>query len=455
MPITRRRSRLQLHRHPVLAGLGLLLAGTNAVPAAAAPVLVTGDPVLYWNEVLMTGLSGSPTVQSRSYAMVSVAMFDAVNATLGSPNRAYLSGIANAGGDTRAAASVAAHDVLVHLNPARAAEFGAALANSLALVPDGAAKSNGIATGAAYAAAMIAGRSADGSTAVVPYTPSGLPGHWAPTPGVTTPAVPQYANVAPWLMGSPSQFRAGPPPAITSAEYAVAYNEVMAIGSATSTIRTADQTAAAQFWAASAGNAPWVRAGIDQAQTNGLSTIQNAELFALLATGIADATIATWNTKYFYDYWRPITGIRAGDSDGNAGTVGDANWQSLIAAPGHPSYLSAHAAVAGAAASILQSRLGSGDRFCLTAAANTLCWDSFALAAQNAADSRLWGGIHWRFDNEAGLALGRTAAANALADGRLAAVPEPATWTMLILGFGLLGGALRRPRTHIAVTYNR
>jgi hypothetical protein len=402
----------------------------------------------------MTGLAGSPTVQSRGYAMVSVAMFDAANATLNKPNRSYFD-VPSVSGDTRAAVSVAAHDVLVHLNPAKAAEFDAALSASLALVGDGQAKLDGIATGAAFAAAVITGRAADGSNVMVPYPPTGLPGNWSPTPpGFGSPALPQYANVTPWLMTSPSEFTPGPPPALDSAEYTAAHLEVMELGALASASRTPEQTEAAHFWASAAGNAPWVRAGIDQAQINGLSTLENAELFALLATGIADAVIATWNAKYDYDYWRPITAIQNAGIDGNPNKIGDPSWASLINAPAHPSYVSAHAAVAGAASAILEAQLGVGDPFCLTAAATSSCWDTFADAAQDAADSRLWGGIHWRFDNEAGLDLGRTVALNTIGDGRFgAAVPEPSTWALMLIGFGLIGGALRRPRRRVAIRY--
>ena len=424
---------------------------TPAVPASGGTVLVTGDPVLYWNELLMSGIAGPPVVQSRSYAMVNVAMFDAVNATYNNPDRAYYANIANAGGDTRAAASVAAHDVLVHLNPAKAAEFDAALFASLALVADGQAKTDGIATGAAFAAAAIAGRLNDGSSVMGSYSPTGLPGDWAPTPpGFAPPLMPQYANVTPWLMSSPAEFLPGPPPALTSAEYTAAYLEVMELGSATSATRTADQSDAAVFWA----NSPfgtWFRAGSDQSQIDGLTTLENAELFALLSIGIADAAIATWNAKFVYDFWRPVTAIQNADTDGNPDTIQVDDWASWIVAPPHPSYTSGHSALSNAAATVLTEKLGAGDGFCLTAAGINRCFGDFASAAQEAASSRLWGGIHWSFDNEAGLAIGRAAALNALTDGRFDAVPEPDTWAMMIVGFGLLGGAMRRRRQRTAL----
>jgi hypothetical protein len=427
-----------------IASVGLGLAGGQA---AAAVVPVTGDPVLFWNQVLSTGLAGSPTVTSRGFAMVDVAIYEAANATSGFTGQSYLAPLATPGGDTRAATSQAAHDVLVSLNPAKAAEFDAALAASLALIPDGAAKTDGIATGSAIAALTIASRVGDGSTAVVPYSPSGGIGDYALTPpGLAPASLPQWGDVEPWLMTSDSQFRPGPPPAVGSPEYIAAYNEVMTLGALGSAIRTADQTASAIFWAGAAGDGAWVQAGIDAALGETMSSLQYASTFALLTTTLADAAIAVWDAKYEYDYWRPITAIRLGDLDGVDATTGDATWTSLIAAPPHPSYMSAHAAVAGAASTILASAFGDVGAFCLTAGGNSRCWDSFSGSATDAANSRLWGGIHWSFDNATGLATGQQLAQFAIAGNAFDAVPEPTTWAMMIFGFAGIGAVLRRRR---------
>ena len=431
----------------VVAASATIFPILASTPAYASTEPVTGDPVLYWHEVLQTALTGSPTVQSRGYAMVSVALHDAVNASLGKPNKAYIPHIAATGGDTRAAAAVAARNVLVHLNPAKTAEFDAALANSLALVPNGTAKTAGMNTGAAISAAVIANRTGDGSASISGYVPSGLPGRWAPTPpGFAPAAVPQYAQVDPWFMTAPTQFRAAAPPAIESVAYANAFLEVRDIGAAGSLIRTSDQTNAALFWAGANGTGPWIRAGIDQAQAAGLSTLQNAALFARLSTAVADATIATWDTKYFYDYWRPVTAIRRADEDGNALTIADPGWTPLIGTPPHPSYLSAHGAVGGAAATILASTFGAGGNFCLVAGGNTRCWNGFEAAALDGANSRLWGGIHWRFDNENGLALGQAVGRFTLSRAVFGAVPEPSAWTLMIVGFGIIGAKARSRR---------
>ncbi len=424
------------------AAVAIIGSGMGFGGAASATVPVTGDPVLFWNEVLMTGLVGSPTVTSRGYAMVGVALHDAVNATVGKPNVSYLGNIPTPGGDTRAAASVAARDVLAYLTPSKVADFDAALIASLALIPDGPAKSAGMATGAKIALATIANRAADGSTAVVSYTPTGLPGDYALTGAPA--AVPQWAYVDPWHLTTVDQYRPPAPPALGSPEYAAAFNLVKEIGAAGSLTRTADQSAAAQFWVGAAGTGPWLRAAIDAAEANGLSSLENASIMALLTTSVADAVISVWDAKYYYDFWRPITAIQNAHLDGDAATVAHATWTSFIGVPPHPSYMSGHSAVAGAAAGILKASFGAGAPFCLTAAGATRCWSNYDDAATDAANSRLWGGIHWSFDNDAGLAAGYAIAQYATRMDAFAAVPEPATWTMMITGFGLAGAFLRR-----------
>lgn len=411
----------------------------TAVPAAA--VAPNGNPVLFWNE-LMLGTSYNPG-QTRPAAMLGIALHDTVNATLGRPNVPFLGMIPVAGGDTRAATAVAARNLLVSLIPGRAAEFNAALVTQLALVPDGAAKTAGMATGATIAAATLANRATDGAFAVVPYTPSGLPGRWAPTPpGFTPPVQPQQAVMKTWLGMANDQFRLGPPPTLDSAEYTAAFNEVKAIG-AVGSARTADQSQSARFWAAGGGPGPWIKALIDQAEARGMSTLDSAAAIGRLATGIGDGVIAVWDTKFHYDYWRPVTAIRAADTDGNPDTAADGGWTPFINTPAHPSYVSGHATVGGAAATILGAQFGDATEFCLTAGGINRCFTSFSAAAEDGAMSRLWGGIHWRFDNERGLDLGRNVGEYALAANAFGVVPEPAAWAMLIAGFGLVGAAQR------------
>src|SRR4030095_6267439 len=207
--------------------------------------------------------------------------------TTGNPAGNFVQGTTTFGGDTRAATAVVAYNVLVAVNPAKTADHTAALHVSLALVPDGPAKTAGIATGTAIATATLAFRANDGSTAVVPYSPTGAIGHWAPTPPGFLPAVaPQWGDQTPWVLTSGDQFRPPPPPNIGSIAYAAAYNEVMAVGSANSQTRTGDQTTAALFWAGTGGVQQWVQAGVAIADDANLSTIENARLFALLTVSV-------------------------------------------------------------------------------------------------------------------------------------------------------------------------
>jgi len=422
-----------------LISAGLLL---GAFPATAA-ITVTDDPILFWNDLAIKSVGGSAPAQARAIAMMNTAMYDAVNRTSNGHGNYYNLGVSAPGGNSRAAAAQAAHDVLVAVNPSQAASYDAALASSLAQVGAGASKSNGVATGAAYASAMLAARSNDGSTAVVSYVPGMLPGQWRPTPpGYPPAAVPQWGGVTPFLMTSGSQFRPAAPPSLDSAEYLAAYNEVKEIGSATSATRTADQTNSALFWDQSNGTT-WIRIGVDVIADDGLSTFRNAQVMAKLSTAVADSLIAGFDAKYTYNFWRPVTAIREGDNDGIVDTIGDASWSPLFGTPAHPGYPSTHSLQSGAASTVLLS-LVQDQAFCDTIALDTRCFTGIGEAAQDAANSRLWGGIHFRFDNEIGLATGQTIGQWALNQAAFNAVPEPASWALMITGFGLTGGVLRR-----------
>lgn len=424
-----------------------------ATPATAA-ITIASDPILYWNDIAIrfaTAFSpGGAPVQAKAYAMVNIAMHDAVNATRGNPNRGYLTGVITPGGDSRAAAAQAAHDVLVALNPANSAQYATSLADSLALIGSGSAKTNGIATGAAYAAAVIANRVGDGSAIPGSYVSTNAPGDYRLTPGVAAAALPAWGNVRPFVLSSANEVPVGPPPALGSAEYAAAYNEVKEIGSINSLTRTLDQTNSALFWDISNGGT-WIRAGLVVAEDEGLDTLGFAGVFATLATGIADASIAIFDAKYDYRLWRPITAIQLGDIDGNDATIADTSWNSLFASPGHPSYISGHSGISGVASTILQSYFGDDESFAFSIGTDTRSFTSLSQAELDAANSRLWGGIHFRFDNDAGLALGRGVGASVLRRGIFAPVPEPSSWAMMIIGFAAVGASLRRRRVGTAL----
>jgi hypothetical protein len=421
------------------------LAVIAATPATAA-ITVESDPILYWNQTMVGLVVASPPAQTRVYAMVNIAMHDAVNATVGRPNHSYLKGVGISGGDSRAAASQAARNVLVALDPANTAQYDAALAASLALVPDGPAKTNGVANGAAHAAAILAKRATDGATASFPHVPGANPGDWRPTPPAFAPgALPHWGGVDPFLMTTGDQFRPAPPPALDSAEYAAAYDEVKEIGALGSATRTADQTASALFWDAANGS-PWLRIGLLVGEDEALDTIGFARSYALLTTSLADALIAGFDAKYEYTLWRPVTAIQLGDTDGNDATLGDAMWQSLFPAPAHPSYLSTHSALSGAGAGVLIAMFGDTQAFEFAIGGDSRAFTGLEQAALDGANSRLWGGIHFGFDNAAGLATGYGISQWALAGRAFNPVPEPATWAMLLLGFVTVGLMTLRKR---------
>jgi hypothetical protein len=419
---------------------------------ATAQVAPGGDPVLYWNQTAMANIDGDPGLGGRAYAMVNIAVHDAINATVGSPDRSYTGSVANGGGDTRAAASVAAHDVLVNLYPTKTAAFDAALAASLATIVNGSAKTTGMATGQAYAAATITARARDGFTAPFPtYTPTGLPGNYVPTsPGPGIPVDGQFANATPFVITSPTQFRPGSPPALDSVAYSVALNEIEAIGSINSVVRTADETASAMFWE-NDPERPYLNVALTQSLASGNTPLENARIFATLTTAIADAPITAFDAKNLYNLWRPVTAIQNADLDGNPLTTADLTWQSLLVAPPFQSYISAHSTVAGTAASILDLAYGTGVGFCDTNAVGTRCWDNFDAAALDDSKSREYGGIHFSFDDQQGLASGYKLGAFAFSQNIFGAVPEPATWAMMIVGLGAVGFSMRRRQPKVPV----
>jgi membrane-associated phospholipid phosphatase len=407
--------------HRFGCGLGAaLIAGLGS----AAQANVVTD----WNTVLLNAIrttSQNPPMASRAMACVHCAIFDAVNSLDRWPTYhgyAVTGRPPNHNSSREAAAAAAAHRMLVSLYPTQTATFDAALASSLAAIPNGPAKNRGIHWGQQCADQIIALRSNDGATAVVPYTPSGLPGYWAPTPpAFANPLLPNWPYVTPWCMDSGDQFRGDGPPALTSAEYAAAFDEVKALGAAVGSTRTPEQSEIALFWADGAGTATppghWNLIAQDVAAAEGLSLLETARLFALLNFAVADAAIVSWDNKYAFDHWRPLTGIQQADLDGNDDTIADPAWSSFITTPPFPSYTSGHSTFSGAASMILARYLGTDDyAFSVTSEHPAQPglqrhFTSFTQASAEAADSRLYGGIHWSYDN-----LDGTIAGEALGD---------------------------------------
>jgi hypothetical protein len=352
-------------------------------------------------------------------AIESLAVFNAVSAIEGTPG--YLVSLtAPEGASAVAAVAQAAHDVLVHLFPAQSGLFDAQLAASLSVVPDGQSESDGIAVGAEAAATMIALRADDGWNASVAYTPGTDPDTWQPTPPAyaPNPAFPQWADLEPFALLSPDQFLPEGPPKLTSRAYAKALEQVQSLGELDSTLRTPEQTEIAEYWHYGPRTPPghWNDIATDIAQAEGLSLTETAQLLATLNVAQADAIIAVWDAKYFYDTWRPVTAIQNADDIGNRWVSEDPNWLPLLVTPNFPEYVSAHSAISAAAAEVLTAFFGKHYEFSFTAPAGpaptdvTREFDSFWDAANEAAMSRLYGGIHFSFANKDGLELGEDVA---------------------------------------------
>jgi membrane-associated phospholipid phosphatase len=378
--------------------------------------LPSANVVLEWNQLAVHAVGQarlSPVFVSRDLAITQAAVYDAVVAIDRSFEPYHAQVHASRGASMEAAAAQAAHDALSALFPSQAATFDAALAADLAGIPPGRAR-QGIEVGQEVAQQILDWRSTDGSTAVVPYTPGTDPGDWQPTPPANLPALaPQWPNVTPFAMMSGSQFRPAAPPALDTADYAAAFNEVKSLGRVDSTTRTDEQTQIARFWNDGLGTAfamgYWNRVAQQVATDQGLDLVQDARLFALLNIADADAQIACWDVKYTYNLWRPITAVRAADTDGNPGTDPDATWTPLLVTPNFPSYTSAHSTLSAAAAGVLTALFG--DNYHVTVTADSLpgvtrSFDSFGAAAAEAGRSRIYGGIHYQFDNANGQQVG-------------------------------------------------
>lgn len=403
-------------------------------------VVRLGDTITDWNALLLnvirdnTTLSDipyphrvvpmAPPAAARALAILHVAMFDAVNGIDGSYQAFHSDVVTPMGASMTAAAASAAHEALIKLIPRYPDRYDAALAEALATVPDGQAKSDGIAYGRAVADEILAWRSTDGATAQVKYVPGTDPGDWQPTfPDFLPPLLPQWPTVTPFAMTSDVQFRPPPPPELTSDAYAAAVNQVKDLGRFDSTVRTAEQTQIALFWADGGGTftppGHWNQIAEDVAMTHGDTLVQNARLFALLNVGMADAGIVAWDAKYADGEWRPIDAIRRADQDGNDQTTTDPTWIPLLKTPNFPSYTSGHSTFSGAADAILTAFFGNNVHFTSEsdghggftekplAATIIRSFTSFTQAADEAGMSRIYGGIHYSFDNVAGLASGR------------------------------------------------
>ena len=390
---------------------------------------VTTDAALTWNQAALEAIRKSsmyPETATRILAMVGIAQFDTLAAIEGTA--AFLVKQTAAGPvNTELALARAAHAILHFAFPNQRTSIDAILATATAAVADGAAKTNALALGAAIGQAVLDIRASDGSANYVDFGGSDNIGAWRPTgPTFEVAEEPQWAELAPFAMDSPDQFLAPPPPDLDSTEYAAALNEVKALGLATDSTRTTDQSEQAQFWADGRGSytppGHWNQIAQQIAVAQGNSLAANVRLFAQLNVAVADTAIAAWNTKFAYALWRPIDAIQNAGEDGNAATEQDASWQPLLITPPHPEYISGHSSFSNAAAAVLQASFGNV-AFTTTSATLpgvTRNYATFQEAADEAGRSRIYGGIHFEFSNAAGAVMGQQVGAATLARFNLA-----------------------------------
>ena len=375
------------------------------------------NAVIEWNRTLLAivrtpGAQPATIHSTRNFAILHAAIYDAVNnvAPKFSPYLVSLPNVPRSASEI-AAADEAAHDVLVSLYPAFQLSLDTELQQDLAQLPDNERKAQGVAAGQAVAVQLLAARSADGANLTSPsYVPGTQPGDYQLTPPNFAPAdFTQWSQVTPFALARANEFRPGPPPALTSDTYTEVFNEVKDLGFIASTTRTAEQTQIGKFWN---GNIQdfWNEIAQTAALAHQLNLQDSARLFALLNISLADTTIAFFDAKYAYNFWRPVTAVQLADTDGNPLTDPNPTWLPLSTktAP-DPSYPGAHSAISRAGATVL--RFYFGDQFTFDVTSESLTgvtrhFTSFSAAAEEAGLSRIYAGQHFRTDHIAGKSLG-------------------------------------------------
>lgn len=386
-------------------GIGLLMTGA-----------AFGDVLADWNRIMRTTIANEPAqYQSRFAAITHLAIFEAVNA-INKEYQPYLGMLtAEPGALPEAAVVAAAYQVLSNYFPGSATSLASERTRSLALIPEGPGKTAGLVVGQAAAAAILSRRAGDGSASPTSYTPPVGTGYWQPTPPAFAPAVfAHWGKVTPFGILRADQFRPGPPPALTGNEYRRSYNEVKAVGGSSSTSRPQDRADVARFAAATSPVQMWNDLAIQLSTAEGTPLAENARILALLNIAICDASIAVFEAKYLYHFWRPVTAIRAGDLDANARTEPDTTFASFVITPAYPSYPSGFGGLSNAGRYILERAYGDGGHsLTLSLAALPdvrLRYSRLRQITDDIADARVYGGIHFRFEQEEAEVLGRRVA---------------------------------------------
>jgi hypothetical protein len=382
--------------------------------------------VIDWNATAYQAIKATdgyadPLNASRALAMMHLAMHDAVNAA--NPRYAsYTYSERDSAADPAVAAVAAAHDVLAALYPKQAVLLKAALDKSLVDAGSSTAATRGVALGKSVAAAVLQKRASDGSSTTVAYQEGSKPGEYRFTAGFNFVAHPQYRSVQPFTLKTIDQFRSAPPPALTSAQYTADFNEVRAVGGKVSAKRTQDETHYAAFWY-EFSDIGWNRIARVVARNHAQDLWQRARTFALVNAVLADSYIAGWDSKFHYNFWRPVTAIHLADADGNPQTAPDKSFEPLLVTPPVQDYPSTHSVLGAAAATVLAETFGDDTRFMFAStsaipANPTREFKSFSEAARENAESRVRAGLHFRFATTAGLKqgenIGRFAVRNSL-----------------------------------------
>jgi VCPO second helical-bundle domain len=410
----------------------VLLASAVVVPAGAMSSAAKGPSggppdtyVASWDAVgaqAFTAAAGSPADGHVIFAYVAIAVYDSVMAIEGGYRPFAIDVDAPAGASAEAAVAAAAHRILAHYLPAQVPGIiDPAYAASLGTIPDGQGKTDGIATGEQVASLLITERADDGFRASVTYTPPDppIPGVWIPTaPPPAQPIGTYLGLMRPFSLASADQFRPSGPPALGSKTWARDYNEVQEIGSSASTTRTDEQTLAARFWAE-----PPVQQARGSFRTfvldHGLDIVDSSRFMAMISVTYADALIACFDAKYHYAFWRPITAVRAGETDGNGSTVGDPTWSPLLpVTPNHPEYPSAHSCITPAGGRVIARFLGAGEIDFTVPSLTGLGdrhFDQVKDLEYEVGNARIWGGIHYRSSVEDGITIGKKTADQVLA----------------------------------------
>lgn len=434
-----------------------------AIVLSFSGVTRAADAILDWNATLRQVIQSNTTKanpgwSTRAMAITNGSLYDITMSFNRTHNPFLYTDLPVAGASRDAALAQAAYMTILHSYPDQQVILDAALANALAAIPNGPAKTDGIAMGNAVGQAYVNWRANDNSDVDVPYVPVGGPGRWTPDPFNPGQQAwgPGWGMVRTYTLTSSDQFAVPGPPALNSQAYTDAYNQVREKGAATGSTRTSDEDAIGIFWAydrPTMGPPPvlFTRNLEEIAVQAGNTLEENARLFAMGSMAMADASVAAWDVKFIHDLWRPVTAIQQGDTDGNPNTIGEPGWRPLGApgsdpnaftdnfTPPFPAYVSGHATFGGALYEVLRDFYGTDSmNYDLTSQEMPVgqqmrSFTSFSQAEYENAISRVYLGIHWEFDATDGISLGNDIA-DWVSGNYFQPVPEPASLGGLLAG---------------------